>query len=60
MILEKWPFERKRAAKSRIFLIFCSFVVFYMQKNKSATFKNVNFHVVIGVDPLSACANCNC
>ena len=33
-------------------------MVFYMQKNKSAIFKNVNLHVVIGVDPLSACANC--
>ena len=29
-----------------------------MQKNKSAIFINVNLHVVIGVDPLSACANC--
>ena len=29
-----------------------------MQKNKSAIFMNVNLHVVIGVDPLSACANC--
>ena len=33
-------------------------MVFYMQKNKSTIFKNVNLHVVIGVDPLSAYANC--
>ena len=30
-----------------------------MQKNKSPIFISVNFHVVIGVDPLSACANCS-
>ena len=29
-----------------------------MQKNKSPIFISVNVHVVIGVDPLSACANC--
>ena len=33
-------------------------MVFYMQKNKSTIFKNVNLHVVIGVDSLSAYANC--
>ena len=29
-----------------------------MQKNKSVIFINVNLYVVIGVDPLSARANC--
>ena len=48
----------KKGCQVAHFFIFWSFVVFYMQKNKSAIFKNVNLHVVIGVDPLSACANC--
>ena len=33
-------------------------MVVYTQKNKWPIFINVNLHEVIGVDPLSACANC--
>ena len=58
MILEKWPFGRKRAAKSRIFLFSDHSWLFICRKSKSAIFINVNLHVIIGVDPLSACANC--
>ena len=58
MISEKWPFERRRAAKSHIFFISCSFWVVRAQKNKLPILINAHLHIVIGVDHLSACANC--
>ena len=55
MIFEMWPFDRKKAAKSHIFLFSAHSGLFMHRKINCL---NVNLQVVNEVGPLSACANC--